>query len=243
MKLTVLGRWGAYPKAGEATSGYLLDTGNHKILLDCGSGVLANLFKHISSEKLDAVFITHFHYDHIADLGCLLYATRIAMGFKRRSSPLSIYANNQSSLFSKLTYQDYTKGFEINPNIILDLDGLKVSFRQTIHDEYNLAMKFKYGNKVLVYTGDMGFESDFYNFCTGADLLVCETSLFEDEEGLFKGHMTSGQAARLAQKANAKTLLLSHFPHTRNIYDLAAEASKYFDGIIKVAELNKTFEI
>ena len=243
MKLTVLGRWGAFPKAGEATSGYLLDTGNHKILIDCGSGVLANLFKHIRSEELDAVFISHFHYDHTADLGCLLYATRIAMGFKRRNDPLIIYACSQNPLFSKLTYLNHTKGLEINPNIELNLDGLKISFKQTVHDEYNLAMKFEYGNKVLVYTGDMGFEPNFFDFCTKADLLVCETSLFEDEEGLFKGHMTSRQAATLAQKANVKKLLLTHFPHQRNIFDLATESSKYFNGVIKLAEINKTYEV
>ena len=104
-------------------------------------------------------------------------------------------------------------------------------------------MKFEYGNKVLVYTGDMGFEPNFFDFCTKADLLVCETSLFEDEEGLFKGHMTSRQAATLAQKANVKKLLLTHFPHQRNIFDLATESSKYFNGVIKLAEINKTYEV
>ena len=59
MQITVLGRWGAYPNPGEATSGYLLQTDKHNILLDCGSGVLTNLLKHINKEDLHAAFISH----------------------------------------------------------------------------------------------------------------------------------------------------------------------------------------
>lgn len=243
MKITVLGRWGAYPEPGEATAGYLLETDKHKVLLDCGSGVLSNLFKHIGHEDLDALFISHYHYDHMADLGCLLYACKIAMAFKKRIKPLVIYGNRHSSRFSELTYKEYTVGKEINPETIVDLDGLKVSFFKTEHDEYNLAMRFEYQGKVLIYTGDLGPASQLTQFCSQADLIICETSLFEHEEGLFNGHMTTKQTAQLAKEANAKKLLLTHFPHVGNISNMPMEAAKYFGGVIWLAEINKSYEI
>lgn len=43
MKLTVLGNTGPYPKAGGACSGYLLENGDSKVVLDMGNGTLANL--------------------------------------------------------------------------------------------------------------------------------------------------------------------------------------------------------
>lgn len=243
MKITVLGRWGAYPEAGEATAGYLLETDKHKILLDCGSGVLANLFRYVRQEDLDAVFVSHYHYDHMADLGCLLYASRFAMVFQKRIQPLPIYGNNQSTRFSELSYREYTVGKEISPESIVDLEGLKVSFCKTVHEEYNLAMKFEYKGKKLIYTGDLGPATPLTDFCSQADLIICETSLFEHEEGLFIGHMTTKQTAELAKNSGAKALLLTHFPHIGNIADMVYEVSKYFNGRILLAEVNNSYEI
>lgn len=243
MKLTVLGRWGAYPEAGEATAGYLLQTDQHHILLDCGSGVLANLLKHIRPYQLDAVFLSHYHHDHCADIGCLTYASKFALHFKKRVQPLLIYGNSQSPRFSDLTFREYTVGKEINPEICIDVKGMKVSFFQTVHEEYNLAMRFEYRNKVLVYTGDLGPATEIAGFCSGADLLVCETSLFEHEGGLFPGHMTTKETAELARKAQAKALLLTHFPHLGDLQKMPGEAEKYFNGPVFLAEINKTFTI
>ncbi len=35
MKITTIGWWGAYPNAGEATSGYLLESEGFSVLIDC----------------------------------------------------------------------------------------------------------------------------------------------------------------------------------------------------------------
>jgi ribonuclease BN (tRNA processing enzyme) len=243
MKITVLGRWGAYPEAGEATAGYLLQTDKHKVLLDCGSGVLANLFRHIRPEELDAVFLSHFHYDHCADLGCLLYTSKFAMVFKKRLKPLPVFANKKRACFSKLSFNDYTIEKEINPEKMVDIDGLQVSFYPTVHEEYNLAMRFEYNGKVLVYTGDLGPATRISDFCKNADLIICEASLFAHEEGLFPGHMTTKEAAQLASDSKARSLLLTHFPHVGEINNLALEAARYFKGMILLAEINKTFQI
>ena len=53
MKLTVLGCNGPYPAAGGACSGYLLETGDTRVLLDCGAGALAALTAVMPPEELD----------------------------------------------------------------------------------------------------------------------------------------------------------------------------------------------
>jgi ribonuclease BN (tRNA processing enzyme) len=242
MKITVLGRWGAYPEAGEATAGYLLETDQHKVLLDCGSGVLANLFRHVRHEELDAVFLSHYHYDHSADIGCLLYASKFAIHFKKRPEPLPIYAHRQSERFSDLTFKEYTIAKEINPDTTVDLNGMKVTFFQTVHEAYNLAMRFEYAGQVFVYTGDLGPATQIEHFCSGADLMVCETSLFEHESGLFPGHMSTKETAELANKAGVRELLLTHFPHIGDIHNMPKEASKYFSGKVFLAEINKSYQ-
>lgn len=243
MKLTVLGYWGAYPKAGEATAGYLLQTDQHTVLLDCGSGILSKLWNYTRHEKLDAVFISHFHHDHTADIGCLLYASKLAMTFKKRQVPLTVYAPSRSARFPELTFGEYSVGVEIHPESQLDINGLRVSFAPTIHDEYNLAMRFEYNGKVLVYTGDMGPATDLSEFCRDADLMVCESSLYEHEKGVMSGHMTSEEAARLAQVSGSKALMMTHFPHIGEIADMASEAAKHFRGKIYLARTDLTIPI
>ena len=90
MKLTILGNNGPYPAAGGACSGYLLtgDHGRTQVLIDCGAGVLSGLSTWISWEALDAVILSHLHYDHMSDLLPMQYA----MQFHPRPAPLPVFA-------------------------------------------------------------------------------------------------------------------------------------------------------
>ncbi len=63
MKMTVVGFWGGFPEAGEATSGYLFEHDGFRLLVDCGSGVLAQLQKYITPSDIDAVVLSHYHHD------------------------------------------------------------------------------------------------------------------------------------------------------------------------------------
>ena len=65
MKMTVVGFWGGFPEAGEATSGYLFEHDGFLLLVDCGSGVLAQLQKYITPSHIDAVVLSHYHHDHV----------------------------------------------------------------------------------------------------------------------------------------------------------------------------------
>jgi len=68
VQLTVIGCSPAWPNAGGAQSGYLVE-GEGRLLLDCGPGVLARLRKVDGGwPRVDAVAITHFHLDHWGDL-------------------------------------------------------------------------------------------------------------------------------------------------------------------------------
>lgn len=84
MKVTVIGYWGGFPAANEATSGYLFEHEGFRMLVDCGSGVLAKLQNYVSVEKLDAVVVSHYHHDHVADIGPLQYARLIKKISERR---------------------------------------------------------------------------------------------------------------------------------------------------------------
>ena len=77
MKLTILGKYGPYPAAGGACSGYLIEQGSTRVLIDCGNGVLSRLQQVCKIKDLSAIVLSHLHSDHMADMLVLRYALEI----------------------------------------------------------------------------------------------------------------------------------------------------------------------
>ncbi|WP_423801464.1 MBL fold metallo-hydrolase [Neobacillus sp. SAB-20_R2A] len=244
MKLTVIGFWGGYPKKDAASSGYLLEHDGFRLLVDCGSGVLAKLPNIVEPEELDAVILSHYHPDHIADIGVLQHA-RLIQGFLGKQFPtLPIYGHhfNQHE-FAKLTYKTITKGIAYEPNQSLSIGPFQVSFFKTDHPVPCYAMRFEAGGMSLVYTGDSAFKEEFIQFSSNADLLLCECNFYGHQNGKSAGHMNSVEAGRFAREAGVKQLILTHLPHYGNVSDLVHEASGEFAGIIKLAEEFQTIQL
>ena len=87
MKLTILGMNGPFPAPGGATSGYLVTSGEAAIALDMGTGTLAHLTARMAPELLNALLLTHRHYDHCSDVLPLIFRLEACA-----EAPLHIYA-------------------------------------------------------------------------------------------------------------------------------------------------------
>jgi ribonuclease BN (tRNA processing enzyme) len=244
MKLTIIGSWGGYPKKNEASSGYLLEHNGYRLLVDCGSGVLSKLQNFIEPEDLDAVILSHFHPDHIADIGVLQHA-RLIQGFLGKNfGCLPIYGHHFDQVeFEKLTYKNITKGIAYNSNQCLKLGPFTISFLRTNHPVECFAMRFEVEGKVLVYTADTSFKEELIEFSTEADVLLCECNFYQGQNGQGAGHMTSIDAGILAQQANVKKLILTHLPHYGEQTKLVEEASTKYEGPISLASEGLNIEL
>lgn len=244
MKLTIIGFWGGYPKQNGASSGYLLEHEGFKLLMDCGSGVLAKMQNIVEPEELDALLISHYHPDHIADIGVLQHA-RLIQGFLGKSFPtLPIYGPSYDQTeFAKLTYKEITKGMAYSPNEVLTVGPFQVSFLKTDHPVPCYAMRIEVNGKSLVYTGDSSFKEEFIEFGKDADLLLCECNFYQHQNGKSAGHMNSMDAGGFAARAGVKQLILTHLPHYGDLSKLISEASSEYTGIIKLAEEFQTISL
>jgi ribonuclease BN (tRNA processing enzyme) len=244
MKLTVIGFWGGYPKKNGASSGYLLEHDGFQLLIDCGSGVLSKLQNIIQPEELDAVLISHYHPDHIADIGVLQHA-RLIQGFLgERPATLPIYGHCFDDVeYSKLTYKDITKGIAYNPDETLTVGPFRVSFLKTDHPVPCFAMRFEVEGKSFVYTADGSYNEDLIEFSKGADILLCECNFFGHQNGKAAGHMNSLEAGQFAHLAAVNQLILTHLPQYGELTELLREASTEFTGIIKLADEFLTISI
>ncbi len=88
MQLTILGFNSAVPKRKTAPTAQLLEVENRHFLIDCGEGTQIQLRKaKIKFSKIDHIFISHLHGDHVFGLIGLISTLRL-LG---RNKPLHIF--------------------------------------------------------------------------------------------------------------------------------------------------------
>ncbi len=237
MKLTIIGCWGAYPGPGGASSGYLVENGDggESLLLDCGSGVLSKLYEYTNLNSLNNIVLSHYHSDHIADVGCLQYAAKVQMSLNERSVPLSFYGHTLSDSFNNLTYEDAAIGIPYKEGVPVAIGPFTLNFKAATHPAPAFALRIESGGISLGYTGDTEWDDNLIEFFKDVDLLLCESSLYNKFKGMVEGHLTAGEAGILARRANAGELILTHLPHFGDHSELLAEAKQEYIGKISLA--------
>lgn len=245
MKLIVLGNYGPYPKAGGACSGFLLDSEGRKVLIDCGSGVVSRMLQFIDVEELSTVLLSHLHSDHSSDMLTLGYAVSIKMKKGEISSPIKVYAPEEPiDEYLRIAEREAFDMNSISDDLVITLDDLKITFRQMKHGFANYALCFQRGNKKFVYSGDTMPNDELVEFAKGADLFLCEAGLLErDEKSMRAMHLTAKEAGEIAEKAQVKRLLLTHFLPDVKIDHYINEASLVYNGIMEIAGENRAYFI
>ena len=112
----------------------------------------------------------------------------------------------------------------------LDRDGRRVT-----RDEVSVVRP----GQRFAFVMDTGLCDGVYALAEHADLLVIESTFLESEAALAAevGHLTAGQAARVAAESGVRTLVLTHFSQRyadpRRFHD---EAREHFTGDLVIAE-------
>lgn len=242
MKLTIIGYWGGFPAPDSATSSYLLEKDDFTLLIDAGSGSLSKLQKFKNVLDIDAVILSHYHHDHVADIGVLQYAWLVQSYVKGNKEVLPIYAHTADiDGFNSLTH-DFTEGVAYDPTQTLTVGPFTITFLETKHPVPCYGMRITDGESVVVYTADTSYQEDWIAFSKDADLLITDCNFYADQDGSGAGHMTSKEGAHIANEANVKELILSHLPQYGNHDDLVQQASEVYSGKIQLAEYGLTWE-
>ena len=247
MELTTVGNWSPYPRAGEACSGYILQQGNTIILLDCGHGVFANLSNYIDPLQLNAVFISHFHPDHCADLQALRHFMRGAFIKKERIRPLTVFLPDDQQ--GDLGYWQQIKELDIiiiqDNNSSYQLPGLELSFHRMQHSILTYGIKAWTEQNSFFYTADTSLDESLIGISQGVDLLLAETTFrsFEQDLAAKTGHMTTSDAVYWAQQAGVGRLLATHFWPGFDQSELQKELVSWYEGQFDMAKAGLKVQI
>lgn len=215
MKLHTLGCWGAYPYKDEGTTSYLLQgEDGFNLLIDCGSRAVNELEKVMSPLDLDAVLISHYHPDHVADLGVLRHYFQLYPKHLWEPKVLPIYAHDEDDAeFAKLTLPGVSQGHAYDVAGSQTIGPFEISFIKTVHPVVCYAFRIaeQSTGQVFVFTADTGYFEGLADFCRGADLLLADVYLYEGNENHI-AHLTTKEGGLLAQEAGVKRLVLTHMP-------------------------------
>ena len=241
MLLTVLGSDGTYPGPGSATAGFLLSQGTTSIWLDAGSGTFARLTEHISIADLDGIIVSHGHLDHCIDLAVYHHAARFGAV---RLPPVRLLT--APDVLERLTGLSATIKESFEHRVVTDGDearigDIAVRFGPTAHSAPAVSIRLE-GSGSLVYTGDTSWHDGLVEFSDGTDVLIAEATIVGN--GINGGgHQSAAEAGRLASKAKAGTLLLTHIPPHLDRESAVEEAQEFFEGPVAAAEAGMTIEI
>jgi len=239
MKVTVLGRWGPYPARGGACSGYLVECGETKIVLDLGNGTLSRLQEYCGLDEVDCLVLSHLHPDHSADALVLRYA--LALGGERQTLHCLVPPEPEG-LVGDLNYEDAYEIESAVEGVTYRVGEVQVDFIRNRHMLPCVATRLEYKGVSLVYTADTGYYADLAGFAGGADLLIAEANLLEEHVCHVQGHMSGGQAAKVASEAGVDHLLLTHIFPEFDPNQVLSEANALFPRCELAAE-GRRYEI
>ncbi len=244
MRLTTLGTGTVALVPDRACAGQLIETGDVRLLLDCGSGITRRLAEHgIAWQTITHVALTHFHIDHHGDLPTLVFAWKYGM-LPARSAPLALIGPvGLAGLLERLAaaYGEWVTapGFpvavhEITPADVIELaPGIRLSCHAVPHTPESVAYCVERGARRIVYTGDTGLSEPFAIWARGCDVLLCECSL---PAGMgIPEHLTPEQCGEMASAVAPKQLALTHFYPPVEAVDIRAAVQARYAGPVALA--------
>lgn len=223
MKVTPIGIYGPYPKGGEASSCYLVESETTKVALDFGSGALSKISQKIDPIKLDAIILSHLHFDHFVDVLPLAYAIDEKMKLYCPASPVDCF-----SLIKNRAEYDVSV---LSSSSYFSVGDLAFEFLAVKHPVETYAIKVTGSSGSFVYTGDTMDIGNLVEFCRGSKYILCDCAGEENSP-----HLRPEQGFELMEKSKVQ-VIMTHINPKREMSEIC---KKY--GLLLVSD-NENFII
>jgi len=172
---------------------------------------MANLQKRIDLLDVDAIVVSHRHFDHFLDLYPYFLARRYHLG--QRPDPVPLYAppgmfEHALQLEAELTGAYDPREVELGRSF--RVGPFRIETAPMAHPVPTLGMRIEADGSVLAYSADTGPTDELVGLAREADLLLCECTWLERPATAPPFHLTPEEAGRLAARAGAAKVLVTH---------------------------------
>lgn len=247
-RITVCGSAGSFPGRGRACSSYLLQDEESDLILDIGSGALANIQRWLPVAEVTNIYLSHGHHDHLADLVGLLQHTSFG---NLRPDRVRVFANPETCQTVRelrdrhAPNADRLETIDLIPGRSYTVGAFTFEVFPAWHPVPASCIRItSASNQVISYTGDTALGEGVRNAAMDADLLISEATWLKRAPDHPEGvHMTGREAGELAAAASVQELLITHVWPEFDPYEVAGEAAQAFPGAIRIAEDNLSFRV
>jgi ribonuclease Z len=271
IKVTLLGTGTPQPLMDRFGPSILVQAGSQTLLFDAGRGCLQRLRQiDVSYDKINALFLTHLHSDHIVGLPDLWLTGWL---ISERQTPLDVFGpigtkdmvDHLQKAFAfdiNIRATDdkrFRKGsklpvVEVKQGVVYEKDGVKViAFKVDHHPDIPaFGYRIEYDGHAVVLSGDTRYSENLIKFAKGTDLLIHEVVIAPDtlskddpKYPIWAHHTTPEQAARIFNEVKPKLAAYSHIVklYGRNEKELESRTKAGYSGAIVVGEDLMSFSI
>jgi len=194
---------------------FLLETGNQKLLLDCGMTALASLGRAgIDPGEIDAVVISHLHGDHFGGLAPLMLDATL----RRRDAPLTIAGPAQTrervaialGIFGWTTARmDAATFVVLEPGLVRRVADCEVTAFAVPHNPATspTGLRISINGVTIGYSGDAGWSPALLDVARDADLFICAVWSLDTADPTFLDLAT---LVRKQSELECRRMVLTH---------------------------------
>ncbi|MCK1738776.1 MBL fold metallo-hydrolase [Bradyrhizobium sp. 138] len=211
--VTLLGTGAPMPSPTRFGPATLVQVGGLNLLFDAGRGVTVRLFQlGLSSGKgIDAVFLTHYHSDHVAGLPDLWMTGYIFGPFGSRAKAMRLWGPSDGTtapsgvakiakglaeafsddvLIRQADEQIPAAATQIEVHdfhgdrVVFDEAGVRVTAFAVDHGDLikpSVGYRIDYGARSVTISGDTKFDENLIRHATGTDLLIHEVFAMSEQ--------------------------------------------------------------
>lgn len=173
-----------------------IETAEAKILVDAGISYkrfIQNLSEEVVLDRIDAIFITHEHFDHISGVVSIINKTNATLFMHKESYDFLNQKIKDRIPLNRIKFLEDNKKYEIN-------DFVVYTMMLNHYSMHCLGFVFESENQRLAYVTDTGFVPDVYlEVLRNVDALIIEAN--HDIEMLLESNRDQFLKSRILSEA------------------------------------------